>query len=76
MFHMMANAYWEPLEFEVPQVEEFSGHDWKRWIDTAQESPDDISSWSEAVEVREAVYPVQPRSVVILAARLKNNGKP
>jgi glycogen operon protein len=71
----MINAYWEQLEFEVPPVAEFSGHDWKRWIDTSQESPDDISSWSEAVAVRNAVFPVQPRSVVVLVSRIKNKGK-
>jgi glycogen operon protein len=70
---IMINAYWEQLEFEVPPVAEFSGHDWKRWIDTSQESPDDISSWSEAVAVRKAVLPVQPRSVVVLVSRLKKS---
>lgn len=75
MFHMMINTFWEELKFEVPPVTEFNGHDWNRWIDTSLESPEDISSWDEAEAVREAVYPVQPRSVVVLVARLKNHGK-
>jgi glycogen operon protein len=74
MVHIMINAYWEELEFEVPQVAEFSGHDWKRWIDTSLESPDDISSWNEAVLVRETAYPVQPRSMVSLVSLVKNHG--
>ncbi len=73
--HIMINAYWEELEFEVPQVAEFSGHDWKRWIDTSLASPDDISSWDEAVLVRETAYPVQPRSMVSLVSLVKNHGK-
>ena len=75
MIHLMINAYWEELEFEVPQVAEFSGHDWKRWIDTSLESPDDISSWNGAALVRETAYSVQPRSIVSLVSLLKNHGK-
>jgi len=75
MFHMMVNAYWEKMEFEVPPITEPSETGWVRWIDTSLESPDDISSWDAAASVREGVYPVQPRSMVFLAARLKNHGK-
>jgi glycogen operon protein len=75
MLHMMVNAYWEELEFEIPPVPESSDTGWMRWVDTFRESPDDICSWDEADVVREAVYPVQSRSVVILAARLKEHGK-
>jgi glycogen operon protein len=71
MIHVMINAYWEELEFEVPPVKEFNGHDWKRWIDTSQESPDDICSWDEAEVIQEVAYPVQPRSVVVLVSRIK-----
>jgi glycogen operon protein len=63
MFHMMINAYWEKLEFEIPPVPESSDTGWMRWVDTFRESPDDICSWDEADVVRETVYPVQPRSV-------------
>jgi glycogen operon protein len=75
VFHVMINAYWETLEFEVPPVSGFSGHEWLRWIDTYRESPDDICSWDEAEIMREALCPVQPRSVAVLIARLKNHGK-
>jgi len=33
-------------------------------------TPDAISLWEEAAVVREAVYPVKPRSLVILFARI------
>jgi len=75
MIHIMANAYWEGLKFEVPPLTEFSGHDWMRWIDTARESPDDICTWDEAVPVLEPMYLVQPRSLVVLVAWLMNQGE-
>jgi len=71
----MINAYWEGMEFEVPSVPEPSDSVWMRWIDTALESPDDVCTWDDAETVREIVYPVQPRSVVILVARMENEGK-
>jgi hypothetical protein len=32
MFHIMINAYWEALAFELPPSEEGGG--WRGWIDT------------------------------------------
>ena len=72
MLHLMMNAYWEELEFEIPRVPELEGRTWKRWIDTSRRGPDDISLWEEADVVWEAVYPVKPRSLVILFARIKD----
>ena len=74
MLHIMINAYWEELSFEIPPVPEPSDTGWMRWIDTFREAPDDISSWDEAEAVREAAYPVHPRSVVLLVARLEEYG--
>jgi glycogen operon protein len=74
MFHLMFNAYWEELAFEIPAVAEMSGRDWLRWIDTALDSPADICAWDEAEAVLEDRYPVQPRSVVVLAGRLAKKG--
>lgn len=71
MIHMMINAYWEGLEFEIPSVPELSGV-WMRWIDTFRESPDDISTWEESVPVSGNVYLVHPRSIVMLVARIEN----
>src|SRR5712691_5385545 len=36
LFHLIANAYWEPLDFALPDGS------WRRWIDTARDSPQDI----------------------------------
>ena len=68
MMHYMLNAYHEALEFELPQLKD--ALHWKRWIDTALESPDDICYWKDASIIANEKYLVQPRSVVILIARL------
>ena len=65
-FHLMLNAYWEPLEFELPRVD---AGPWRRWIDTALESPDDIVPWEQSSEVSGNSYRVADRSVVMLYTR-------
>ena len=40
--HLMCNAYWEALDFDLPDVPETAVAGWQRWIDTALESPEDI----------------------------------
>ncbi len=71
LFHVMLNAYWEPLTFEIPSVGADSGHPWRRVIDTALASPDDIQPLSRAPCLAETRYPVQPRSVVFLMRPLE-----
>jgi glycogen operon protein len=65
--HVMCNAYWEPLTFALPPVEPGSVHRWRRCIDTALPTPDDIVVWTKAADVTGSEYAVQPRSVVLLA---------
>ncbi len=62
-FHFILNAYWEPLEFELPRLE--SGT-WQRWIDTALDSPNDIVTWQTASAVSDLTYRAEARSVVML----------
>src|SRR6185369_13801993 len=38
-FHLILNAFWEPLDFELPPPDQRGP--WRRWIDTALDSPDD-----------------------------------
>lgn len=71
LFHGMLNAYWEPLAFELPPVLAESRQTWRRCIDTALASPDDINSWEKAPLVGQATYVVKPRSVVLLALALQ-----
>jgi len=68
MTHYMLNYYHEALEFELPRVKE-SSH-WKRWVDTALESPDDICYLGECSIVSNEKYLVRPRSTVVLIATL------
>jgi isoamylase len=64
--HLIFNAYWEPLDFELPVVGKGS---WRRWIDTFRESPQDIVPWQEAAPVPGHTYRVGPRSVIVLWAK-------
>ena len=65
--HIIVNAYWEALEFEVPPAGD--GHvAWRRIIDTFLDSPDDVRAWAEAPVLEGTTYVVQPRSVVLLFA--------
>jgi len=66
--HFIFNAYWEPLTFELPPVP--SARPWRRWIDTALDSPQDIVPWEEAAPVPGHVYRAEARSVVVLLADL------
>jgi isoamylase len=67
LLHGMFNAYWEPLTFELPPLPE-GRQPWRRCIDTALPSPDDIRRWEVAPIVAQASYVVQPRSGVLLAS--------
>ena len=66
----LINAYWEPLQFELPPSPGADRDVWRRCIDTALPSPDDIQPWEAAPVVRETSYLVQPRSIVLLALAL------
>jgi glycogen operon protein len=67
-FHLMLNAFWEPLVFELPTPQ--VGKAWRRWIDTSLESPDDIVVWEKAPPMTRNAYQVADRSVVVLYSSL------
>jgi glycogen operon protein len=67
LLHGLLNAYWEPLTFELPPLPAERGKGWRRCIDTALDSPDDICPWETASVVTQATYVAQPRSIVLLA---------
>ncbi len=68
-FHYMMNAWREPLLFELPCV---AGAEWRRWIDTALASPEDIVSWEEAPIFHQHEYRVEAHSVVAVVARMED----
>ena len=63
--HLILNAYWEPLDFELPPA---GDGDWRRWIDTALEPPHEIVEWQAAPPVSAGTYQAGARSVVVLFA--------
>jgi isoamylase len=46
-FCLILNAYWKPLDFQLPKPL----LSWRRWIDTALDSPNDVVPWEEAPEI-------------------------
>ncbi|MGB7442245.1 MAG: glycogen debranching protein GlgX [Coleofasciculaceae cyanobacterium] len=64
--HIMLNAYWENLTFELPPLS--SKQRWHRIVDTALPSPADFCDLPEAVLVKEYNYQVTARSSVVLMA--------
>jgi isoamylase len=67
--HLIANAYWEALDFELPQIGR-PGISWRRWINTALDSPQDIVHWEAALPVPSSAVRAEPRSVIVLFAEL------
>jgi glycogen operon protein len=65
-FHVMFNAYWEPLTFELPSPGPDVGACWRRWIDTYRDAPDDVCDQPPASPVEGVSYTVQARSLVVL----------
>jgi len=71
--YLIFNAYWEPLNFELPRIGNGKGDSWRRWIDTFLQAPEDIVPWQEAPSVVEDIYRAGPRSVIVLWASLRQH---
>jgi len=67
--HVMFNAYWEALDFDLPPIPATAVAGWQRWIDTSLESPGDIIDPLAAPGVPGTLYRVAPRSVAALFVR-------
>ena len=67
--HLIMNAFWEPLEFELPAPD--GDRVWRRWIDTSLDPPNDITPWQEAPVFTGRSYQGGPRSTVVLWAPLR-----
>jgi glycogen operon protein len=67
--HLILNTYWEPLTFELPKLE--GGVSWRRWIDTALDSPHDIVPWQTAPAISGDAYRAEARSVAMLFASME-----
>jgi isoamylase len=64
--HVMANMFWEPLAFALPQA---AGRVWARTVDTALPAPDDIRAEGEEARVEGDRYTVQGRSIAVLISK-------
>ena len=73
-YHVLLNAYWEPLEFELPPASDGARGPWRRWIDTSLDSPHDIVDWALAPLVPGGTYRAESRSVVVLLGAHDSNG--
>jgi len=67
LFHVILNAFWQSLEFELPRPPLAAKGGWRRVIDTSLLSPDDICEPAQAPEVDDRLYEAASRSVVVLA---------
>jgi isoamylase len=65
--YLMMNAFWEPLQFEVPKI---PGWHWTRVIDTSALAPWDIAApgWEQKL-LSQDCYLLQPRSTVLLLGK-------
>jgi len=70
LFHVIFNAYWQPLDFELPRLDNARENPWRRWIDTALDSPHDILEWEKAKPVPGYTYHAESRSVVMLTTEV------
>jgi glycogen operon protein len=70
LFHLIFNAYWEPLDFELPRSNSAGEIRWCRWIDTALDSTNDIVEWQKAQSIPGYIYRAESRSVVMLFTEL------
>jgi len=64
-YHLIANAYWEPLEFALPATPTGSSA-WRRLIDTSFDPPGDAHGFADAPTVTGTMYFVPSRTVVLL----------
>ena len=62
--YVALNAFWEPLEFALPPLPQ--GAVWRRLIDTAMESPNDISSSPISLTAGQRSYKCEARSSIVL----------
>jgi isoamylase len=67
-FHVMFNAYWQPLTFDLPRPEPDVHGCWRRWIDTYHDAPDDVSDGPLASAVESPSYTVEAHSLAVLFA--------
>jgi glycogen operon protein len=64
LLHVMVNAFWNTLNFELPQLND--GLQWRRIINTHLNSPNDIVDVQDAHAISKSDLDVESRTVVVL----------
>jgi len=64
--HIMINMDSNDLDFELPKIE---GKKWFLFADTAQDAPNDIREFGREIEIKEEIYNVKNRAVVIAVSK-------
>ncbi len=64
--YVACNAFWEPIQVELPEIE---GKRWYRVVDTSLAEGEDIVPDEQAVFLSELYYDIEPRSSIVLIAR-------
>ena len=67
IFHLILNAYWEPLCFELPSLTADAYGGWLRILDTSLPPPNDFQDPAQASPVGSLLYQAEARSIVLLA---------
>jgi glycogen operon protein len=68
LMHFALNAWWHPLDFELPALPDWARGGWRRVIDTSRPAPADLREPGAADAVAGTSHRVGPRSVVTLFA--------
>ncbi len=63
-FHVILNAYWEELPFELPVPPDRGT--WLRVVDTSLKPPNDLAEPGAEIPLSRGIYRAGPRSVVVL----------
>jgi glycogen operon protein len=71
LMHFALNAWWEPLDFELPALPPGARTGWLRIVDTARASPHDLVPMEQAEGAIGSFHRVEPRSSVVMFARLR-----
>ena len=69
-YHLIFNAYWEAIRFQVPSLPA-SSNGWQRIIDTSRLSPEDINLHPESNKI--SYYEVAARSSVLLVGDIETS---
>ena len=64
---VIANAFWEPISFEIPPP--LAGRTWRRLVDTSLAGGEDCFNLEEAPPIGSRIYQARERSTVVLVSK-------